>query len=83
MTVGTDTDTGRVLSGADSVLPFIAEWEKTQTDFVQLTRNWRSSHEAHLYRPGQPGHARPFRRRLDEVVVGSRLLDPILRRAEA
>lgn len=60
MAVGTDT--GRmVLSGADSVLPLLAGWEKTP--IVQVsTRHKESSHEAHAARHRQPGRPRPERR---------------------
>jgi len=80
-----NTDTGRVLSGADSVLPFLAEWEKTQNGFVQFsnTQTWRSSHEAHFHRSRRSLDARSQRRRalLDPVVP--RLFDSISREAEA
>jgi hypothetical protein len=80
----TDTDTGRTISGADRVLPSIAEWEKTQIGFVQaLTQTRRSSHEAHFPRSRQPLDARSCWRRVLQDVNGSRLFDPVSRRAEA
>ena len=85
MAASTDSDTGRTISGADSVLPFLAEWEKTQNGFVQLfiTQTWRSSHEAHFHRSRRSLDARSQRRRalLDPLVP--RLFDSTCREAEA
>jgi hypothetical protein len=81
----TDTDTGRTFSGADSVLPSIAEWEKTQNGFVQspLTQNWRSSHEAHFHHSGSSVDARSERRRAYySALADPRLFDSTSRRAE-
>lgn len=86
MAASSDTDTGRVLSGADSVLPSIAEWEKTQLGFVQAlpTQTRRSSHEAHFCYPRQPRDPRPQRRRVvPGSLVGTESPDPDLRGAEA
>lgn len=73
MAVGTDT--GRmVLSGADSVLPLLAGWEKTP--IVQVsTRHKESSHEAHAARHRQLGRPRPERRGVADSEVGAATYD--------
>jgi hypothetical protein len=71
--VAVGTDTGRmVLSGADRVLPLLAEWEKTLIVHV-LPRTKESSHEAHSARHRQPGRARSQRRGflLDSLATAS------------
>lgn len=85
MAAVSETDTGRTISGADRVLPFLAEWEKTQIGFVQArTRPRRSSHEAHFCGSRRSLDVGSQRRRgLQGLVDGSRLLDPVCRRAEA
>jgi len=80
----TDTDTGRTTSGADSVLPSIAEWEKTQIGSVQAhTQTRRSSHEAHLRCSRRTRDSRSQRRGVVQDLVGHVWLDPVLRGAEA
>ena len=85
MAAGTETDTGRTTSGADSVLPSIAEWEKTQNGFVQArnTQTRRSSHEAHRCYSRRTRDSRSQRRGVAQDLVGHVWLDPVLREAEA
>ena len=59
-------NTVRVLSGADSVLPSIAGWEKTLIEFP--TSSWRSSHEAHHRCTGFSRVSRSERRGLLQVL---------------
>lgn len=66
MTRNTNTVTHH-LSGADSVLPLLAGWEKTESSLYFTLR--RSSHEA--YHPARriPVRARAFRRSVAEALA--------------